>query len=112
MDVGERLQSIRKLKGLSQRELAKRAGVTNSTISMIEKNSVSPSISSLKKVLAGIPMARAADADEIADLALFLCSGAARYIHGTVIAIDGGQTNLGSLPFGNALLESLKPSPS
>jgi len=56
LDVGLRLQSIRKLKGLSQRELAKRAGVTNSTISMIEKNSVSPSISSLKKVLAGIPM--------------------------------------------------------
>ncbi|GAB3394899.1 cupin domain-containing protein [Azotobacter armeniacus] len=56
MDVGIRLQSIRKLKGLSQRELAKRAGVTNSTISMIEKNSVSPSISSLKKVLGGIPM--------------------------------------------------------
>src|SRR5690554_6512187 len=44
------------MKGLSQRELAKRAGVTNSTISMIEKNSVSPSVSSLKKVLAGIPM--------------------------------------------------------
>ncbi len=59
-------------------------------------------------VLAGIPMARAADADEIADLALFLCSGAAPYIHGTVIAIDGGQTNLGSLPFGQALLESLR----
>lgn len=56
MDVGVRLQIIRKLKGLSQRELAKRAGVTNSTISMIEKNSVSPSISSLKKVLSGIPM--------------------------------------------------------
>jgi transcriptional regulator with XRE-family HTH domain len=30
--------------------------VTNSTISMIEKNSVSPSISSLRKVLSGIPM--------------------------------------------------------
>ena len=56
MDVGARLQAIRKLRGLSQRELAKRAGVTNSTISMIEKNSVSPSISSLKKVLAGIPL--------------------------------------------------------
>jgi transcriptional regulator with XRE-family HTH domain len=56
LDVGIRLQTIRKLKGLSQRELAKRAGVTNSTISMIEKNSVSPSISSLKKVLGGIPM--------------------------------------------------------
>jgi len=56
LDVGARLKTIRKLKGLSQRELAKRAGVTNSTISMIEKNSVSPSVSSLKKVLGGIPM--------------------------------------------------------
>ena len=44
MDVGERLQSIRRLKGLSQRELAKRAGVTNSTISMIEKNSVAANV--------------------------------------------------------------------
>ncbi|MCL6414336.1 cupin domain-containing protein [Aestuariirhabdus sp. Z084] len=56
MDVGGRLKAIRKQHGLSQRELAKRVGVTNSTISMIEKNSVSPSISSLKKVLGGIPM--------------------------------------------------------
>ena len=56
MDIGASLKVIRKQKGLSQRELAKRAGVTNSTISMIEKNSVSPSVSSLKKVLSGLPM--------------------------------------------------------
>ncbi len=56
MDVGARLKTVRLLNNLSQRELAKRAGVTNSTISMIEKNSVSPSISSLKKVLNGIPI--------------------------------------------------------
>ena len=56
MDVGELLKQLRKIKGLSQRELAKRSGVTNSTISMIEKNEVSPSISSLKKVLSGIPI--------------------------------------------------------
>jgi len=55
-DVGTRLKAVRKLSGFSQRELAKRAGVTNSTISMIEKNSVSPSISSLRKVLSGLPM--------------------------------------------------------
>jgi len=56
LDVGNRLKEVRVKAGLSQRELAKRAGVTNSTISMIEKNSVSPSVSSLKKVLAGIPI--------------------------------------------------------
>ncbi|SIS74668.1 cupin domain-containing protein [Neptunomonas antarctica] len=56
MDVGERLKQIRTLKGVSQRELAKRAGVTNSTISMIEKNAVSPSVSSLKKILACVPI--------------------------------------------------------
>ena len=59
MDIGNRLQAVRKSKGLSQRELAKRVGVTNSTISLIEQNKVSPSISSLKKVLDGIPISLA-----------------------------------------------------
>jgi len=56
IDLGARLKVIRKLHGLSQRELAKRAGVTNGTISLIEQNRVSPSVSSLRKVLSGIPM--------------------------------------------------------
>ncbi|PKM14696.1 MAG: XRE family transcriptional regulator [Gammaproteobacteria bacterium HGW-Gammaproteobacteria-2] len=59
MEVGQRLQAIRKAKGLSQRELAKRVNVTNSTISLIEQNKVSPSIGSLKKVLDGIPISLA-----------------------------------------------------
>lgn len=59
MDIGIRLQAVRKAQGLSQRELAKRVGVTNSTISLIEQNKVSPSISSLKKVLDGIPISLA-----------------------------------------------------
>jgi len=59
LDIGIRLQAVRKGKGLSQRELAKRVGVTNSTISLIEQNKVSPSISSLKKVLDGIPISLA-----------------------------------------------------
>lgn len=55
-DVGARLNAVRKMHDLSQRELAKRAGVTNGTISLIEQNRVSPSVSSLRKVLQGIPM--------------------------------------------------------
>jgi len=58
-DVGARLKAVRKMHGLSQRELAKRAGVTNATISLIEQGRVSPSIGSLKKVLDGIPMSLA-----------------------------------------------------
>lgn len=55
-DVGARLRQLRNARGLSQRELAKRAGVTNSTISLVEQNSVSPSVSSLKKILDALPV--------------------------------------------------------
>ena len=56
MDIGKRLQAVRKRHGLSQRELASRAGLTNGTISLIEKNRTSPSIASLKSLLDVIPM--------------------------------------------------------
>src|SRR6202051_3252158 len=59
IDVGTHLKAVRQMYGLAQRELAKRAGVTNGLISLIEQNRVSPSVSSLKKVLDGIPMALA-----------------------------------------------------
>ncbi|MDO8290357.1 MAG: cupin domain-containing protein [Parvibaculum sp.] len=55
-DIGQRLRELRTMHGLSQRELAKRAGVTNGTISLIEQNRISPSIGSLKKVLDGFPL--------------------------------------------------------
>jgi len=59
IDIGGHLKAVRIMYGLSQRELAKRAGVTNGTISLIEQNRVSPSVSSLKKVLDGVPMSLA-----------------------------------------------------
>lgn len=59
IDIGARLSALRAQHGFSQRELAKRAGVTNGTISMIEQNRTSPSIGSLKKVLDGFPIALA-----------------------------------------------------
>ena len=58
-DIGTRLRMVRQIYGLTQRELARRAGVTNGAISLIEQNRVSPSISSLKKILDGIPLSLA-----------------------------------------------------
>ncbi|MDW4499274.1 cupin domain-containing protein [Sulfitobacter sp. D35] len=56
MDIGNRLRAIRESRGLSQRELAARAGLTNGTISLIEQNKTSPSVASLKSLLDAIPI--------------------------------------------------------
>jgi transcriptional regulator with XRE-family HTH domain len=55
-EVGKKLKAARTAFGLSQRELAKRAGVTNGMISLIEQGRVSPSVGSLQKILAAFPM--------------------------------------------------------
>jgi len=59
IEVGKQLRAVRTSFGLSQRELAKQAGVTNGMISLIEQDRVSPSIGSLQKVLAAFPMTMA-----------------------------------------------------
>ncbi len=43
----------------------------------------------LKQQVQSIPMKRAAQPQEIADVAVFLASDHARYIHGTTIVVDG-----------------------
>src|SRR3712207_393649 len=58
-DLGGRLRYVRTLHKLSQRELAKRAGVTISTISLIESNTSNPSVGALKRILDGIPISLA-----------------------------------------------------
>jgi transcriptional regulator with XRE-family HTH domain len=55
MDTGSRLKLVRQRHQLSQRELARRSGVTNATISLIEQNRVSPSVSSLNKPMCSAP---------------------------------------------------------
>lgn len=55
-DIGGRLRHLRKIHNLSQRELARRVGVANSTISLIESNATSPSVGALKRILDGIPI--------------------------------------------------------
>jgi NAD(P)-dependent dehydrogenase (short-subunit alcohol dehydrogenase family) len=57
-----------------------------------------------RSAIAGlIPLQRLGTRDEIADLAIFLASDAARYITGSVMVCDGGQSLMG----GGALMKGL-----
>lgn len=56
LEIGGRLRAARENAGLSQRELARRAGLTNSTISQIEQDAHSPSLASLHRILSAIPV--------------------------------------------------------
>lgn len=58
-DLGGQLRQLREQQGLSQRALAKRAGVSHGVVSLIEQNKTSPSVGLLKKILDGVPISLA-----------------------------------------------------
>jgi transcriptional regulator with XRE-family HTH domain len=51
LSVGLQLKSLRTRHGLSQRQLALRAGVSNATVSLIENGRTDPSLGLLKRIL-------------------------------------------------------------
>lgn len=55
-EIGRRLREMRLRMQLSQRQLARQAGVANATISQIEAGKMNPTVSMLKRVLDGIPV--------------------------------------------------------
>ena len=55
-DIGARLRYVRTMHGYSQRGLAKKAGVVNSTVSLIESGQTNPSVGALKRILDAIPI--------------------------------------------------------
>ena len=50
MDLGDKIKAARAQKGLTQRELAQRAKLTERTIQRIENHEVEPSVYSLNKI--------------------------------------------------------------
>ena len=53
---------------------------------------LAPTTEAKESIMRGIPLRRYGTKDELADLALFLCSEAASYITGAVYVCDGGQS--------------------
>ena len=53
---------------------------------------LSPTPESRRKIEENVPLRRYGTKDELADLALFLCSDAAAYVTGAVYMCDGGQS--------------------
>ncbi len=82
-DIGSRLKAVRNEKRLSQRELARRSGVTNGLISQIEQNHSSPSVASLKRILDAIPMTLSEffDQAQAGDRKIFYCAHELREIN-------------------------------
>jgi NAD(P)-dependent dehydrogenase (short-subunit alcohol dehydrogenase family) len=60
---------------------------------------LAPTEEARRQARQSVPLGRFASKDEIADLALFLCSDAAAYITGAIFVCDGGQSLLGSRNF-------------
>ena len=55
-DLAQGLRQLRRRHGLSQRELAKRSGVSNAMISLIENGRSNPSMGLMRRILEGIPV--------------------------------------------------------
>lgn len=56
VNIGGRLRALREARSISQRELARRVGLPNSTISLIESGRSNPTIGALKRILDGLPI--------------------------------------------------------
>lgn len=72
-EVGSRLRTVRTRLGITQRALARRAGVPSSTVSLIEGGRTNPSIGSLKRLLdaAGLSLAEFFSFDLVTEAQVF-----------------------------------------
>ncbi len=54
IDIGARIRHLRQINGLSQADLAERAGLAKGTISQIERNLTSPAVANLLEILSAL----------------------------------------------------------
>ncbi len=81
MSLGQRIRSIRTLRGLSSTELARAAGVSRGLISQIELDRANPSIDTLRKIAAALESPIAAFFDETRQSGLIVRKGERKRLH-------------------------------
>jgi transcriptional regulator with XRE-family HTH domain len=76
-NIGLRLKTLRTARGLSQRKLAAKSGVSNATISLIEHEQTDPSMGLLKRILEslGVSFAEFFASDSLTDGKFFYTQG-------------------------------------
>jgi transcriptional regulator with XRE-family HTH domain len=57
LQLGSRIRTLRRSRGLTLRQLADRAGVTESFLSQVEREVTSPSIASVQRIAGGLDLA-------------------------------------------------------
>jgi transcriptional regulator with XRE-family HTH domain len=110
INVGRQLRAIRRQQGLSLRLLAERSGLNFNTLSLIENNKSSPSVSTLQQLsqALGVPITAFFETGQERTKILYQKSHQrpkAAFTHGELEDLGGGMTLGGGQP----LLITLKP---
>lgn len=104
ISVGRRLRAIRRQRGLSMRVLAKMSGLNINTLSFIENEHTSPSVSTLQQLAGalGVPITSFFESETPNKDVSYQKAGQrprATFTHGTLEDLGAGLTLLGGQPF-------------
>jgi transcriptional regulator with XRE-family HTH domain len=110
VNVGANLRTIRNQQGLSMRALAELSGLNVNTLSMIENNKTSPSVSTLQRLAAAlrVPITAFFKIEQEPRSVVFQRAGQRRRVtfeHGVLEDLGGGLSLHGGVP----LMVSLEP---
>ena len=110
IDVGRRLRELRAVRGFSMRGLAEKSGLNVNTLSLIENQRTSPSVSTLQQLAQTLQVSISAffETDEGKKQVVHQKAGArpkATFSHGSMEDLGAGMTRFGAEP----LIVTLEP---
>jgi transcriptional regulator with XRE-family HTH domain len=103
IDVGRRLQELRAVRGLSMRALAEKSGLNVNTLSLIENQRTSPSVSTLQQLAQAlqVPISAFFETDQGNKQVVHQKAGArprAPFTHGSIEDLGVGMSRFGTEP--------------